>query len=293
MNMSRLRIQHRTVYSYVRPVRFGRHKLILRPREGHDIRVVQLHIDIQPEHRLIWTRDMFGNSVGIVDFLSDASELNVLSEVVVDRWAPFPRAGADQPWSVTYPVTCDAFEAGIAQGYQSPTYPDDGARVRQWVDERLPSSNRLDAEMMLHHLCSSVRNEIQYLRRSEKGVQTPSVTLDLGRGSCRDMATLMLEAVRSLGIPARFVSGYLHCLASDAGRASTHAWMEAYLPGFGWCGYDPTLGERSSEKHVAVGVSPHPRGVMPISGQYEGTAGDFISLNVQVLTEPLAEGAVR
>ena len=82
------------------------------------------------------------------------------------------------------------------------------------------------------------------------------------------MATLMMEAGRVLGIAMRFASGYLDCAASVAGRASTHAWIEAYLPGLGWRGFDPTLGEPSSLKHIVVGVSSHPRGVMPISGMF-------------------------
>ena len=91
-------------------------------------------------------------------------------------------------------------------------------------------------------LCGLVFRTVTYQRRSEKGVQNPARTLELGTGSCRDMATLMMEAARLLGVAARFASGYLHCTASMAGHASTHAWAEVYLPTLGWRGFDPTIG---------------------------------------------------
>ena len=135
----------------------------------------------------------------------------------------------------------------------------------------------------------TIRDTIQYRRRDAKGVQTPTETLAIRSGSCRDMATLMLEALRALGLPARFASGYLDCAASEAGRASTHAWAEAYLPEIGWTGYDPTLGEATSGSHVVTGVSNHPRGVMPISGTFFDQQGSYLGMTVTVQTERLAE----
>jgi transglutaminase-like putative cysteine protease len=99
------------------------------------------------------------------------------------------------------------------------------------------------------------------------------------------MATLMMDAGRLLGFAARFVSGYLDCPASEAGRASMHAWAEIYLPTLGWRGYDPTLGEPTSLKHLVVGVSHHPRGVMPISGMFTGASSDYIGMTAQVKIE--------
>jgi len=287
--MARLKIQHRTVYQYERPVSFGRHRLVLRPREGHDLRVLSMRLQIEPAHELAWTRDVFGNSVAIVDFTSEAARLEIISDVVVERWAPFPRHPAREAWFVPYPVLYDAMEAGISSAYQIASFPEDAAVLRDWNDCALPTAERRHAHEMMNSLCNTIKQEIRYLRRSEKGVQNPAQTLTLGQGSCRDMATLMLEAARALGIASRFASGYLHCAASDAGRASTHAWMEAYLPGPGWCGFDPTLGEPASQKHIPIGVCQHPRGVMPISGLYSGTRADFREMTVQVSTETLDE----
>lgn len=283
--MSRLRIQHRTTYAYSRPVRFGSHRLVLHPREGHDLRVVSMSLTVSPAHRLIWTRDLFGNSVAFVERLDVADRLEILSDVIVQRSPPFPAQDLHQPWQVSYPFTYDPMEQAIAAAYQVPSYPDEQGRIQAWVGQHVQQALHADAEQMLLGLGAGIHRQIHYVRRTERGVQSPDQTLALGSGSCRDLATLMMEAARMLGIASRFVSGYLHCEASIAGRASTHAWMEAYLPGLGWRGFDPTLGEPTSLKHVPIGVSHHPRGVMPVSGTFDGTVKDFLHMEVQVQTD--------
>ena len=136
-------------------------------------------------------------------------------------------------------------------------------------------------------LCKRVGSTVRYLRRAEKGVQTPAQTLALGSGSCRDLATLLMEAARVSGVAARFASGYLHGRASLAGEASTHAWAEMYLPTLGWRGFDPTIGELTSAGHIVTGVSTHPRGVMPVSGSFTGGSADYLALHVTVKTTAL------
>ena len=117
-------------------------------------------------------------------------------------------------------------------------------------------------------------------------MQSPLETLGLASGSCRDMATLLLEIVRSLRLAGRFASGYLDSAASRAGQASTHAWTEVYFPEHGWFGCDPTLGEGTSEKHIVCGVSSHPRGVMPVSGSYSGRVSSYVGMGVSVGISP-------
>lgn len=287
--MTRFRIVHRTDYFYSRPVELGRHRLVLRPREGHDLHVESMQLAIEPTHRLIWSRDVFGNSVAIVDFLEKTTRLSVVNDVIVVRTLPFPQQGSQVPWPVAFPAMYDPLEMTVAAAYQAPSYPDDVEGVRAWLDLILPFYGRNDAEQVLLALGRTVHQQISYQRRSEKGVQTPLQTLQLASGSCRDMATLMMEAGRVLGVAMRFASGYLDCPASLAGRASTHAWTESYLPALGWQGFDPTLGEPTSLKHVVTGVSNHPRGVMPISGMFTGAASDYREMNVQVTTERLAD----
>ena len=180
-------------------------------------------------------------------------------------------------------------ESAVASAYLATTFPDDVARVKQWVGAAIDLSTLNDAEEAVAAVARVIRDTIQYRRRDAKGVQTPSETLAASSGSCRDMATLMLEALRVTGLPARFASGYLDCAASEAGRASTHAWAEAYLPEIGWTGYDPTLGVATSGKHVVTGVSNHPRGVMPICGTFFGEQVSCLGMTVAVQTERLAQ----
>ncbi len=170
----------------------------------------------------------------------------------------------------------------IAAAYLQSTYPDDVELVKKWAGEALAGDGRQSAEDVVASVARIIRQQIKYRRREEKGVQTPGETLEQKSGSCRDMATLMLETLRTHGLPARFASGYLDCAASEAGRASTHAWAEAYLPECGWTGYDPTLGEPTSAKHVVTGVSSHPRGVMPISGSFFDEAKSYLGMRVAV-----------
>jgi transglutaminase-like putative cysteine protease len=285
--MSWLRIEHQTRYDYARPVGFGRHRLVLRPREGHDVRVESMRLDISPAHRLEWTRDVFGNSVAIVDFTVEAAQLSITNEVVVARRLSLPEDDPVEPWRVPYPAFYDPLETTIAAAYQVGTYPDDIGAIRSWLDRELPQPSALDAENVMFALGAIVHRGVKYQRRNAKGVQTPAETLALGSGSCRDMATLMLDAARLLGFAARFASGYLDCPASEAGRAAMHAWAEIYLPTLGWRGYDPTLGEPTSLKHLVVGVSNHPRGVMPISGMFSGASSDYLEMTAQVKIEKL------
>ncbi len=286
--MKRLRIEHRTTYTYPRPVKLGRHRLVIRPREGHDQRVESMTLDIAPAHRRIWTCDIFGNNVAVVDFLEPTTQLEIASDVVVQRSAPFPDLGDHERRPIAWPVIYDPLELTATAVYQAPSYPDDMAGIRAWLQTELPPPTPLDAESMIIELTRLVQRKIQYLRRSEKGVQTPVETLRLGTGSCRDMATLMMDAARSLGIACRFASGYLDCAASEAGRAATHAWNEVYFPSYGWRGFDPSTGGPTTTAHIVTGVSNHPRGVMPVSGLFSGGPDDRGTLSVSVRVERLS-----
>lgn len=283
--MSWLRIIHETTYRYRTAVRFGPHRLVLRPREGHDVQVKDMRLEISPEFELKWSRDVFGNSVATANFLSPADHLTIRSEVLLLHTTPFPLRPARPIVPVPFPVEFSPLESVVAAAYQATTFPDDVARVKQWVGTAIDLSAVGGAEEAVAMIARTIRDTIRYQQRDARGVQTPSETLAANSGSCRDMATLMLEALRVIGLPARFASGYLDCPASEAGRASTHAWAEAYLPEIGWTGYDPTLGEPTSITHVVTGVSNHPRGVMPISGTFFDQQGSYLGMTVAVQTE--------
>lgn len=279
--MSRLEIVHETVYRYRHPVSFGPHRLVVRPREGHDVNIVGMRFDVSPRHDLRWSRDVFGNSIATLSFEEPADVLRIASHVVLVR-----TLHSDEPYdrvrSLDYPVTYDPLEVPMSAVYLAPSFVEDVTAVQGFVFETLGLPKRGDVAKALPALNEAIKTRFPYRRREERGTQTPAETLALGSGSCRDKATLFMDAARALGIAARFVSGYLDCPASEVGRAATHAWAEVYLPESGWCGYDPTLGETTSHKHVVVGVSNHPRGVMPVSGRFSGDRADYLGMEVSV-----------
>lgn len=280
----KLRIVHETHYFYHEPVKMGQHRLVLRPREGHDLQVESMRLDITPAFVLAWNRDVFGNSIALVDFTERASELRIVSDVLVTRSEHPLKKTWKAPHDANRPPVYDPLDRLVASAYQQMIYPEDAAAVQTWLNN-LPFTLPSGAHAAVTALNKYIHERFPSKRREERGVLTPAQTLERGSGSCRDLATLLLEAARSLGIAARFASGYLDCEASDAGVASTHAWTETYFPGEGWRGFDPTLGEETDEKHVVTGVSNHPRGVMPVSGYYNGTAAQFKELKVAVRFE--------
>ena len=140
-----------------------------------------------------------------------------------------------------------------------------------------------------------IKKDFLYTRRSEKGVQSPNETLESRRGSCRDFAVLMMEAARSLGLAARFVSGYIFVPGTEAGRTlgggATHAWMQAYLPGAGWIDFDPTNSIIGNRNLIRVAVAWDPKQVLPLWGTFAGSASSFLGMDVAVsVTESRPEG---
>jgi transglutaminase-like putative cysteine protease len=282
-----LRIVHETLYRYHEPVKFGQHRLVVRPREGHDMHVETMQLNITPAFELSWSRDVFGNSIATVDFLEPSDELKIVSDVFVTRSGHIRPKGARRRRDAPLPPIYDPLDRLVASAYQQTVYPDVAQAVQTWLKElpfEMPRGARAAVNELTRHICEKFPSK----RREEKGVLTPTETIARGSGSCRDLATLLLEAARALGIASRFASGYLDCEASAVGQASTHAWAEIYLPGVGWRGFDPTIGEETSDQHVVTGVSNHPRGVMPVSGYYYGTAAQFNDLKVSVLFEKSA-----
>ncbi|MDB6079874.1 MAG: transglutaminase family protein [Akkermansiaceae bacterium] len=277
-----LRIQHRTQYRYAGPVTFDPHRLVIRPREGHDLRVESLELAISPQAEVVWTRDIFGNSIAHAYFSEQAAELTIDMDVVVRRFFDAANPPPTAPGASAYPLSYDTLEHGIIVGYLTPVYAEETAAVQEFARSLPDPGDFASAELFALKLAELIHDKIGYQRREQKGVQTPATTLALGTGSCRDVATLMMETLRHLGVAARFASGYLDCAATRAARGSTHAWTEAYFPQLGWRGFDPTSGKLCNHQHIVTGTSHHPRGVMPVSGGYVGTPGSYQGLTVAV-----------
>lgn len=283
--MSHLYIHHRTVYRYTSPVKFGLHRLVLRPHEGHRTTVLSHDLTLEPEANLTWMKDIFGNHVAFAEFPYPASELVVNNEVLLDQIDGDHDSGAamiSRLSEVTFPLSYLQAEKPMVDAYLQPVYEEETQDVLRWVHSLLGSEITGTAFDAVTNLVSGIYQKIAYRRREEPGVQSPMMTLKLGTGSCRDLATLGIEAARCLGLAARFVSGYSDSPAAAAGRGSTHAWMDIYFPDSGWQGFDPTLGRPTDKRHIALGVSTHPRGVMPVSGTFDSTMGASLGMNVAI-----------
>ncbi len=282
--MRTIQISHYTEYQYPAPVTLQDHRLMLRPREGHDVRIVSSTLAISPGHQIKWHRDVFDNSVAVVSFFEPAQCLAITSQVVIEHYETAPLDFLVADYAVNFPFDYLAEESLDLQPYQQPAYPADQPAVRQWLDACGFDREPVESYALLDRMNRTITADFTYVVRYEPGVQPPSQTLQQRSGSCRDFAALFCEAARALGLACRFVSGYLHAPATEAGNAATHAWAEVYLPGPGWKGFDPTIGEVTGSKHIPVAVARHPESVPPVAGSFFGPTGPTPALivNVQV-----------
>lgn len=282
--MQRIKIQHVTEYLFPVPVTLNQHNLLIRPREGHDVRIESSILDISPAYHIKWYRDVFDNSLATVAFLEPTDRLTIASELVIQHYEEAPLNFFIEDYAMHYPfVYAEADRADLA-AFQQPIFINDHYIIENWLQRLGLRAGSIPTFKLLVSLNQAIKTQFRYQVREEPGVQSPSQTLAQASGSCRDYATLFIEACRCLGLASRFVSGYLHAPATELGNASTHAWVEVYLPGTGWKGFDPTSGEVVGTHHIAVAVASNPEAVPPVSGSYVGPAfvSPTLSVNVQV-----------
>jgi transglutaminase-like putative cysteine protease len=284
--MTTFRIRHRTRYVYDAPVTFGPHRLMIRPRDGHDMRILESSLLLRPAADVRWVFDTFGNSVALLTFGDPADELVIESELKVRRYAgdePLPRiarhAGA-------YPVRYDPDDLIDLAPFLAQQFPADRLAIDGWIRSTLPELPAESADV-LDRLAAVIHSGFAYGRREERGVQSPAATILLGRGTCRDFAVLFMEAARSLGFAARFVTGYLYDPGADAGAStlsgggSTHAWADVFIPGVGWIEFDPTNRIVAGRNLLRVAVTRTQTQALPVSGVFSGN-GAFRRMQVEV-----------
>ncbi|WP_425065407.1 transglutaminase family protein [Reyranella sp.] len=287
--MTSLTIRHVTTYRYRHPVAFGEHRMMLLPRDSHDQRVIEVSLDINPApSSLRYEKDDFGNHVAIAEFAGVATELTFASVVSLEH-SPARAAHPDlDDAAALFPVDYAEERADLAHCiHRSDSGPDDA--VAQWARRFLPADGQIPALELLKRLSQGIHEGFLYRRREAKGVQAPLETLELGHGSCRDFALLMIDAARSLGLAARFASGYLATMpdvAPTEAHGATHAWAQVYLPGTGWVDFDPTSGNVGKASLVTVAVVRDPEQALPLHGTFVGSRADTLGMEVHVSVTP-------
>lgn len=270
--MRRLRIRHETSYQYAETVSLLPHKLLLRPREGHDVRIESAKLAISPAPQLQWQRDVYDNAVALATFTERANRLSIDNRLILQLFDDRPLDFLVSDYAVFFPFQYDAAERVDLAPYLSVIYDQDRGLLSAWLQQFWTSGQVVETYLLLDWINKAIATGFTYRQREEPGVQTPAATLIQRAGSCRDFATLFIDACRALGLAARFVSGYLYSPSLMHGRGATHAWAEVYLPGAGWKGFDSTSGQVVGNDHIAVAVSRHPESVPPVSGSFQAAA---------------------
>ena len=298
--MSRYSIRHLTSYRYARTVQLGPHRLMVRPTDSHDLRLENATLSLTPHAEVRWAHDVFGNSIATVRFPEPTDRLVIESRLDVTR---YPRDDAQieiEARARLYPFVYAPDDRVNLGPFLDCRYGACAPAVLGWAQEIVhPGMDTLQA---LRDLNAAIRAGFAYSQRFVSGVQTPTETLSLRSGACRDFATLFIEAARALGFGARFVTGYLYDPALDRGGAggmvgagATHAWAEVYLPGPGWVEFAPTNGLIESPSLLRVGVATAAEQAVPVNGSFTGFPDDVaeVEISVQVTAlsaagEPLA-----
>lgn len=286
-------VHHVTTYRYRQPVAFGEHRMMFRPREGHDQRLIEAKLEITPEPSEIrWLHDVFGNSVAVASFSGRARELRFDSSVRLDH---SPMNALDYPIeheAETYPFSYDVEDMPDLARSTERQYADPDHELERWARQFLMRDGPTRTRDLLADLIQGVRQRFAYIARSERGVQEPLLTLRLGSGTCRDFAVFLIEALRALGLAARFVSGYIYAPERDGriGGGATHAWLRVYVPGAGWVELDPTNGIIGNRDLIRVAVARDHRQIVPLHGTWTGFPSDDLGMTVDVSVTAVEPG---
>ena len=286
-----LTVHHRTAYRYRRPVGFGEHRMMLRPRDTEDQRQAGWHLAISPQPSVLrWTQDAFGNNVATARFATRARELVFDSTLQVDHQV-IDAAGIEAALdghARHVPFSYGPEEMADLMRSMERQQPDPGHALDEWVRTFLRTDGPSGTLALLTAMTQRIRRQFTYRARHEPGVQPPAKTLHLGTGTCRDFAVLMMEAARCLGLAAPLVSGYIYVPSRDRpsdgnrGGGNTHAWLQVYLPGAGWVEFDPTNAIVGTRDLIRVAAVRDPSQAVPLSGSWMGNAGDCLGMEVAI-----------
>jgi transglutaminase-like putative cysteine protease len=289
--MTRLSIMHETRYDYDRAVSFGLHRLLIRPRDSHSVRVVEASLQLSPPGKVRWLYDALSNCVCLYQPQGQANSLSIISRLVIERFpAPLSGVSMDDPHTRAPPIY-EREDRTVVAPFLEPATDDDDPTLLKWLRGLVMRPDEMALEFVLR--MNAAIHQLNYQARGEEGCQSPAQTLARGSGTCRDFAWLMVEGLRRLGFAARFVTGYLYSPSLDPGEGglrgagATHAWCEVFLPGLGWIEMDPTNNLAESPDLIPVAVTRTPAQAAPVTGSLTGDpGGSSMTVRVEVSAYP-------
>jgi transglutaminase-like putative cysteine protease len=286
-------IHHTTVYRYHSPVTFGEHRVMFRPRDSHDLRVLATDLQVSPAAQVRMIQDPMSNSVALVTPLKPATELKIVCTFSIEHAQSLNLELPLAPSAEVFPFAYSVQDRFDLEQFLRPHYDDPEGILTHWSRQFLRNDGPTGTREMLVKMNQHIRDHLKYIARQTEGTQSPLETLALRSGTCRDFALLMMEAARRLGIATRFVSGYLYDPVLDigptiegagtVGAGTTHAWLQAYLPGAGWVPFDPTNNLTGGNTLIRVGVTRDPSQAAPVSGVWYGERGAYAGMTATVI----------
>lgn len=259
--------------------------MMFRPRDSYDQRLIEAVLEVSPEPAgVTWVHDVFGNCVTKVEFNTPSTNLRFETNILLDHTPQLAPQFLIEPAAKTWPLNYDAEILPDLAPYLEVQHP--SPELENWARRFTRSGLETETGHLLMTMTMGIKESFHYSRRTDPGTQPPEVTLAHRKGTCRDFAWLMIEACRSLGFAARFVTGYIYVPLRDTrsvrGGGSTHAWVQVFLPGAGWIEFDPTNGIVGSRDLIRVGVARRPKQAMPLSGNFIGSRADYLGMTVDV-----------
>jgi transglutaminase-like putative cysteine protease len=262
--------------------------MMFRPRDSHHLQLLSTKLAINPKPvHIRWAFDVFGNSIAFAEFgevksnsLTFESEISLYHYEALQPTALLLDAATRFPFQYAHNEVADLAPLIVLNR------PDPEHRLSAWAKRFVDIGNGVTLDI-LTLMMRTIHASFQYQRRQAFGTRDPVTTLALQSGTCRDFALLMIEALRTLGIAARFVSGYIYTPKHQHDHGATHAWVQVYLPGCGWIDIDPTNGIFGNRDLITVAVVRDHTLASPLSGNFVGPSSVYNSMKVSVSVSQL------
>jgi transglutaminase-like putative cysteine protease len=259
----KIEIRYAADYCYESIVTFSPHLFRVLPKVDRSVKLRRFHFRTHPDAVVNWRRDLFDNEVASVFYPKPARVLNLRLKLSLEIEEKNAFGFLLEPYALNLPFAYTARERSVLHAYFG---DGPGPQLSFWQPPAEPQPT-VDTLVSLN---AALHEHIAYERRDEGEARTSLETLALGRGACRDVSVLMVDVLRGLGIAARFASGYLCEFGAGEKRAegALHAWVDAYLPGAGWVGFDPTNGTLCDHHHLTAAAGVTTADVAPVVGTY-------------------------